>query len=163
MKYLIYSLMLCVSTPLALNAGIHADALKPSLVAPDSVDLATREVMIATFGRSVSELLSSSDDLYRETALRHIIRDGARTTFSRDDVYNVVRIYRDHGDDNMRRMAVVALGQMNDAWAMDFLSRSTHFEETPQVLHTMVAVLAAYDRSEPQEPVTDPELARRND
>ncbi|HEX7071125.1 MAG TPA: HEAT repeat domain-containing protein [Rhodothermales bacterium] len=159
MKSLICTFVLCAITSIGLSASAQGNRMEEVPQAADSVDLATLEVKLASYGMTVGELLASDDDEHRVAALRHIIRDGANTKFSRTDVYQVVRIYRDHPDDDIRRMAVVALGQMNDGWAIDFLTRSTHFERTPKVLHTLIAVLDEYNAPAPIE-LDEGELAR---
>ena len=73
-------------------------------------------------------------------------------------VFDVVRIYRNHEDDRMRRMAVVALGTMQSGWAIDFLTRSLGFEKTPAVRQTMQAVIAAYHASQHEPAPATPEL-----
>lgn len=158
MKRLLLTFVLCATTTAGLRASAQGDRVSPIPVTADSVDLTTRQISLPSYGQSVSALLSSDDDDLREAGLRHVIRDGAATKFSRVDVFNVVRIYRDHADDNMRRMAVVALGQMNDAWALEFLARSAHFEKTPHVLHTVLAVIDAANAPVPVD--VDGELAR---
>lgn len=158
MKRLLLTVALCVATTAGLSANAQGDRVSTVPVTADSVDLTTRQISLPSYGQSVSALLASDDDALREAGLRHVIRDGAATNFQRTDVLNVVRIYRDHADDNMRRMAVVALGQMNDAWAMEFLTRSTIFEKTPQVLHTLLAVIDAANAPTPVD--VDGALAR---
>ncbi len=161
MKSLIYTMVLCASISLGARASAQSYRVSDIPVTADSVDLKTYKVQMASFGMSLDELLSSENDEHREAALRQIIRDGEATDYSREDVLKVVRIYRDHENDNMRRMAVVALGEMHDGWAIDFLARSAHFEKTPQVLHTVVSVLA--DHGTPAVPQDQPAIARKTD
>ncbi len=59
-------------------------------------------------------------------------------------VFDIVRLYRDHRDDDVRRMAVVALGKMQHPWAMDLLKRSLRFEKDAAVRHTLLAVVSEY-------------------
>ncbi len=73
-----------------------------------------------------------------------IIFYGDNLTISRSGIQDAVRIYRDHPDDRLRRMAVVALGKIQDPWGLDFLKRSARFEKTPGVRHTIQAVLADF-------------------
>ncbi len=79
-------------------------------------------------------------------------------------VFDVVRIYRNHEDDRMRRMAVVALGKMQSQWAIGFLTRSLGFEKTPAVRKTMQAVIAAYHASqhEPAPATSELQVATRD-
>ena len=63
-------------------------------------------------------------------------------------VFDVVRIYREHEDENMRRMAVVALGNMQSRWAIRFLQRSEQFEKSPAIQHTIRAVVNSYNATD---------------
>ena len=72
-----------------------------------------------------------------------IIRYGPYLDVS-DAVHDVVALYRNHPDDRLRRMAVVALGAMKSDWAIAFLERSVHFEKDAAVQHTIRAVVTAY-------------------
>lgn len=97
------------------------------------------------YARQLTDALASGHDGFQQGALRIIIHHGDNMRFKRSAVFDAVRIYRDHPNDDMRRLAVVALSQMHDAWAIDFLRRSAPFEKTPRVRHTILAVLKAHD------------------
>lgn len=97
-----------------------------------------------TYAHQLSGALASGHDGLQEGALRMIIQYGDDLSLDRPAVFDVVRIYRNHPDDRMRRMAVVALGRIHDAWALDFLKRSVQFEETPDVRETILSVLDAH-------------------
>jgi len=88
--------------------------------------------------------LASHHEGFKQGAMRLIIAHGDKLKVDRDGVYNLVRIYRNDRIDNMRRMAVVALGKLADSWSMDFLKRSIRFETTPKVRHTVYAVVTSY-------------------
>ncbi len=118
---------------------------------------ATEEARWKAFTTQVRLALESDHHGLKQSALRYIIQYGDRLKTNRSDVFEVVRIYRDHENDTMRRMAVVALGQMQDDWAIDFLTRSARFEKTPSVRHTIKAVVARY-RSGSEEPGVTPAL-----
>jgi hypothetical protein len=98
-----------------------------------------------TYARQLSGALASGHEGLQQGALRMIIQYGNYLPFERPAVFDVVRLYRDHENPRMRRMAVVALGQMHDAWAIDFLERSARFEKELSVRHTIVSVLAAHE------------------
>ena len=72
-----------------------------------------------------------------------VIQYGHHMDFGRLAVFDAVRLYRDHKNERFRRMAAVALLQMNDSWAFDFLERSVPFEKNATVKRTVLAVLAA--------------------
>lgn len=91
----------------------------------------------------LEEALASTNDGLRQGALRMVIQYGHHMKFGRLAVFDAVRLYRDHDDVRIRRMATVALLQMNDSWAFDFLQRSVAFEKDKTVKRTILAVLAA--------------------
>ena len=95
------------------------------------------------FGHTLVEALHTRHDGLNEAAMRLIIQYGDQLDV-KAAVYDVMRIYRDHSDENMRRMAVVALGNMNNRWAIRFLQRSIQFEKSPSVNKTIKAVVAKY-------------------
>ena len=94
------------------------------------------------FGIQVARTLSSSNENLKESALRMIIQYGPDLSLGRAATIDVVRIYHSHPNDNLRRMAVVALGRMDDDWGYDFLHRSVPYEKSPAVRHTLYAVRA---------------------
>ena len=59
-------------------------------------------------------------------------------------VFDVMKIYRTHQNESMRRMALVALGHMDSSWAIGFLTRAQKFEKSPVLLHTLQAVVNDY-------------------
>ncbi len=87
--------------------------------------------------------LASKNDGLRQGALRMVIQYGHNMKFHRLAVFDAVRLYRDHENVRLRRMAAVALLQMNDSWAFDFLERSVAYEKDSAVKRTILAVLAA--------------------
>jgi hypothetical protein len=95
--------------------------------------------------------LASKNEGLRQGALRMVIQYGHYMDFGRLAVFDAVRLYRDHADDRIRRMAVVALLQMNDSWAFDFLERSVPFEKDQTIKRTILAVLAARPSEVPAE------------
>lgn len=97
---------------------------------------------IEAISSAVGEALETSHHGLQTSALRLVITYAHDIPFNRTTVFDVVRLYRDHKDDRVRRMAVVALGEMGDAWGNDMLKRSLRFEKSAPVRHTIAAVLA---------------------
>ena len=95
--------------------------------------------------------LASENDGLRQGALRMIIQYGHYMEFGRLAVFDAVRLYRDHKDARIRRMATVALLKMNDSWAFDFLERSVAFEKNTAVKYTILAVLASRPSDAPSD------------
>jgi len=66
----------------------------------------------------------------------HLDMDGA--------VFDVVRVYRNAKNENERILALSALAKMNNAWAIDFLSRSVRFEQNERVRKITIDVVNQY-------------------
>ena len=95
-----------------------------------------------TFSDNLEQALACGHEGVQQGALRMIIFYGNNLAISRAGVHEAVRIYRDHEDDRLRRMAVIALGKIQDSWGLDMLKRSARFEKSPSVRQTILAVLA---------------------
>ncbi len=101
-----------------------------------------------TFSDNLEQALACGHEGVQQGALRMIIFYGDNLAISRTGVHNAVRIYRDHKDDRLRRMAVVALGKIQDSWGLDMLKRSARFEKSPSVRQTILAVLAGFENGD---------------
>ncbi len=97
--------------------------------------------------RTLSDALESAHFGIQTSALRLMIQYGDQVAFSHRTVIEVVRLYRDHSDDRVRRMAVVALGALDDEWGLDFLRRSLPYEQVAPVRHTVAAVIAEHQKA----------------
>lgn len=132
--------------PLVADEALNLETiatLERSLNNP-SVRAKLTEAQWHSYGERMAEALASGNEGLRQGALRMIILYGPNLGMKRAAVFEVVRIYRNHKDDRLRRMAVVALGNVQDSWAMDMLKRSVRFEKEPRVQQTIRAVLAQH-------------------
>jgi len=93
-----------------------------------------------------SGLLESNDGL-QSSALQHIIAYGDRLQLGNSTVVEVMKLYRDAENDQIRRMAVVALGELDSELAVDYLERSWNFEKNDSVKRTIAAVVNAHQAS----------------
>ncbi len=100
------------------------------------------QVKWEAFSNNLVKALASNHKGLQQSAMRLIIQYDKQVNVDRA-VFDVIRIYRDSEDECMRRMAVVALGKMENAWANDFLKRSVRFERSPVVRSQIRAVLTA--------------------
>jgi hypothetical protein len=82
-----------------------------------------------------------------EGGLRQIVRYGEFLDLERTSVFDVMRIYRDHSDENMRMLAVRALGSANDRWAIEFLDMIVEWEANPAVKKAIKGVVSEYWKS----------------
>jgi len=95
------------------------------------------------FSKNLVTALKSEHDGLKAAAMQMIIRYKNQVQV-KEGVYDVMKIYRTHEDEDMRRMALVALGQMESEWAIGFLQRADQFETSPVLKHTLRAVVAEY-------------------
>ncbi|MEM1093457.1 MAG: hypothetical protein AAGJ10_02555 [Bacteroidota bacterium] len=136
---------------LMLVLGITMMTVGTTWASPDTDQLTApaRSASQATWTAFSSQLVDALQGDHagmQQGALQHVIQ--YRDYVSVDAAaFDIVRIYRNHEDDNMRRMAVVALGAMENRWAMDYLKRAERFEKSEAVKATIQAVLTQYRRA----------------
>ena len=97
-----------------------------------------------TFSKQLTDALTSDHEGVQVAAMQLVIRYGEQVDV-RSAVPEVMRVYREHDDDDVRRMAVVALGQMNSRRAVGFLRLSEEFEPNETVRRTIHAVVAQHE------------------
>lgn len=116
--------------------------VKAALAASEAaaIDAVTWEV----FSKNLVHALKMDNDGVKVAAMQYVIRYGDKLDVS-PAVFDVMRLYRSHRDDNIRRMAVVALGHMRSDGAIGFLRLSTEFEKSETVRRTIQAVVSDYE------------------
>ncbi len=102
------------------------------------------------YSNRISDALASDVDGLREAALRMTILYADQLTLDRRDTFEMVRVFRSHKNDRMRRMAVVALNAADDHWGMEMLARSYRFEHDPGVRYQIAAVLLDHANRHPE-------------
>jgi len=95
----------------------------------------------AEFSTNLKEALRSDNEGARVGALGQIIHYGQYLNFEELTVFDVMRMYRDDKDPKVRRMAVVALGNMHNRWAIEFLDMLSRYEDNPTIKKTMEEVV----------------------
>ena len=95
------------------------------------------------FGGRLEAALATDHLALNHAALRLVIAYSENFNLKEEAVFDVMRIYRDDDSERARRMAVVALAEMNSDWALKFLERSSRFEKSKTVKQTILAVLAS--------------------
>jgi len=96
------------------------------------------------FSDNLVDALKTSHPGLQQAAMRLVINYSDDLNVE-EAVFDVMRIYRDHPDENFRRMAVVTLGSMQSDWAIKFLERSVRFEKSETVRSTIRAVVSEYN------------------
>ena len=95
------------------------------------------------FSDNLVSALKSEHDGLKAAAMQMIIRYKNQVDVGAG-VHDVMAVYRTHENIKMRRMALVALGQMESEWAIGFLERADRFEKSPMLQQTLRAVVAEY-------------------
>ena len=122
------------------SATIKAEALSVLTASEASaVDAATWKA----FSENLVHALEMDNDGVKVAAMQYIIRYNTQLDVD-EAAIAVARLYRNHEDDNVRRMAVVALSQMQSDWAIGYLRLSVNYEKSETVRQTIEAVVAAY-------------------
>ena len=98
------------------------------------------------FSKNLVHALRMDNDGVRVAAMQYIIRYNDRLDVGEAAV-DVMRLYRNHTDDNVRRMAVVALSRMQSDSAIGFLRLSRNYEKSEVVRKTINAVVNAHEAS----------------
>lgn len=96
-----------------------------------------------SFSNNLIVALKSQNEGLQRSAMMRIIQyaDKVKVDVA---VYDVVRIYRKHSDENMRQLALVTLYKMDNKWAIDFLKRAAKFEKSPRLQKQIYAILNEY-------------------
>ena len=95
----------------------------------------------ADFSNNLKMAVASDNEGVQTGALSRIIRYGHYLDFDDLTVFNVMRMYRDNDDPKVRRMAVVALGSMDNAWSIEFLDMLSRYEQDETIKKTMERVV----------------------
>lgn len=132
----------------SINAFAHTDDVKKAKTQAEAlaalnaseaaaVDAATWKV----FSKNLIHALRMDNDGVKTAAMQYIIRYNTQLDVD-EAAIDVARLYREHEDDNVRRMAVVALGKMQSDWAIGYLRLSKNYEKSETIRQTMQAVIA---------------------
>ncbi len=97
-----------------------------------------------TFSDNLVHALAGDHDGLKTSALQLIVRHGDRLDV-RGAQFDVVRLFRSHHDERVRRLAAVACTKLNSEWAVGFLRQSESFEKSEAVRGTIRALLAERD------------------
>ena len=95
------------------------------------------------FNKSLINAIHSDNEGLREGALVQIAHYGQFLEFPELTVFEVMRMYRDHDDPQIQRLAIVALGNMGSHWAIEFLDMLAPYEDNETLKKTMEDVVRA--------------------
>ncbi|MCK5454928.1 MAG: hypothetical protein KAJ16_11225 [Calditrichia bacterium] len=95
--------------------------------------------------RNMVDGLKYGNDGLKQSILQNIIRFGDSLDVN-EAIFEIMRIYRNHENEGMRQLALIALHKTNDDWAMTFLQRAVRFEKSPKLRKSICAILQDCNR-----------------
>ncbi|NUO82405.1 hypothetical protein HUU05_20205, partial [candidate division KSB1 bacterium] len=60
-------------------------------------------------------------------------------------VYDVMRVYRNHKDVRVRKLALVTLYKMQNKWALEFLKIDLRFQDDKELKRMVAAIVREYE------------------
>ena len=93
--------------------------------------------------KTMVRALKTDNDGLKISVLHNIIRYGDKLDVG-DAVFDIMRIYRNHKDERVRQLALIALHKIENDWAMNFLKRALKFENSPILRKRIYAILFDY-------------------
>jgi hypothetical protein len=139
------SLVLIALVAVALAAPLQADP--PAFPTPEPT---WSDADWQAFSENLVVGLAGDNDGVRASALQMIIHYGEKLDVD-GAAFDVARIYRDHADERMRRLAAVSCLNLGSDWAVSYLRMSEPFEKSERLKHTIRAVLAEVEAREAPE------------
>jgi hypothetical protein len=95
------------------------------------------------FSKNLVRAIQSSNEGLQISAMSMIIRYGD-SLYVKDAVFDLVKIFRNHSDQRVRRLAMVTLYKIQDGWAMYFLRRNRQFEKNQTILRQSCCIVNSY-------------------
>lgn len=142
-----YRSLSSAATTLSVLAFVLAFALTASAQMIEERDTMLTGAQWEAFNKNLTKAVESDNPGVVEGALTQIAQYGQFMEFPELTVFEVMRIYRDHENPRIKRLAVVALGNMGSRWAIEFLDMLAPYEENEALKKTMENVVRRH-RSE---------------
>lgn len=87
--------------------------------------------------------LASDNEGLRQSAMAFFVEHADKLDIH-EAVYDVVRIYRNHPDLRVRKLALVTLYKMQNKWAMEFLKVDLRFQDHQELKNMAAAIVLDY-------------------
>ena len=103
-----------------------------------------KEVNWKMFADNLAVAMRSDNRGLQQSAMCMMIQYSDFLQMDRATVFDIVRIFRDDKDENVRLLAMVTLYKIEDPWAMDFLKRHRNFEEQSRIQKLCCCAVRSY-------------------
>lgn len=95
------------------------------------------------FSKNLVKAIASDNEGLQLSAMGMIIRYSDSLDVD-DAVFDIVRIFRNHKNPRVRRLALVTLHKIQNDWSMYFLQRNRKFETDPAILKQSCCIVNYY-------------------
>jgi hypothetical protein len=85
------------------------------------------------FSKNLQNAMFSENPGLQQSAMCMMVQYGSSLNIDRGTVFEIVRVFRSHKNENVRLLAMMALYNVEDSWAMDYLKRHNSFEKQGRV------------------------------
>lgn len=114
-----------------------------------------------SFSKNIVIALQSENPGLQQSAMQMVIKYGDRLNV-KDAVFDVMRVFRNHPNTRVRRLALITLTKMNSNWANYFLTRQIRFEKVASIKRQLIShylsknrktksIAAGYEKPRPED------------
>lgn len=100
-------------------------------------------------GKNLVRSLASENDGLRQSAMDFFIQHAHQLDIDAA-VYDVMRVYRNHRDERVKKLALVTLYKMQNKWAMEFLKVDLRFQDSAELKRMVAAIVQEYEAKKKQ-------------
>jgi hypothetical protein len=102
-----------------------------------------KEINWKLVSKNLVRSLASDNDGLRQSAMAFFVEYADKLDIH-ESVYDVMRIYRNHPDLRVRKLALVTLYKMQNKWAMEFLMVDLRFQDQQELKNMVAAIVQEY-------------------
>jgi len=102
-----------------------------------------KEINWRLVSKNLVRSLASDNEGLRQSAMAFFVEHADKLDIN-DSVYDVMRIYRNHPDLRVRKLALVTLYKMQNSWAMEFLKVDLRFQDQQELKNMVAAIVQEY-------------------
>ena len=102
-----------------------------------------KEIDWKLVSKNLVRSLASDNEGLRQSAMAFFVEHADKLDIN-EAVYDVMRVYRNHPDLRVRKLALVTLYKMQNSWAMEFLKVDLRFQDQEQLKQMVAAIVQEY-------------------
>lgn len=115
-----------------------------TLVAWSNGTAQERAINWKAVGKNLVRALASENEGLRQSAMEFFVRHSDQLDIQAA-VYDVMRVYRNHKDVRVRKLALVTLYKMQNKWALEFLKIDLRFQDDKELKRMVAAIVREYE------------------